>query len=139
MGKQSAGKKQDAAGSAKRTSMKQGDRIPKKAKKGEGESPKEAQNNKLCQNCAKWAPAIKNTHNTGNCRKFNSDGTRKGAARNVNMHGHDDDMMAFFRTMKKDQKAIMKKFAKMDMKKKSKGSARKSSYDSSDDDSSDSD
>ena len=56
--------------------MKPGDRIPKK-QKPDGESkasPPSKSSAKLCQNCAKWALAIKNTHNTAQCLKFKADG-----------------------------------------------------------------
>ena len=74
--------------------MKPGDRIPKK-QKPDGESKASAPSKpsaKLCQNCAKWAPAIKKTHNTPQCLKFKADGTCLDGRPNktLNVHGHDD-------------------------------------------------
>lgn len=132
----------DAKGAAAKSKMKNGDRIPKKPKKdGETRSlvPKKP-TAKLCNRCAQWAPAIKNTHNTADCKKFNADGTRKGSAglRNANVHGHDDDILSAFNTMRKEQKALGKQLKKL-AKKSKKRSSKKRSYDSSDESSSDSD
>ena len=118
--------------------MKDGERIPKKT---EGEAtaplvPKPTSATKLCNRCAQWAPPVKNTHNTAQCRKFNADGTRRDGQRNksLNVHGHDDEILSAFHTMRKEQKALRKQLKKLSVKKKSK----KRSY-SSDDSSSDSD
>ena len=92
--------------------MKPGDQIPKK-QKPDGESKASAPSKssaKHCQNCAKWAPAIKNTHNTAQCLKVKADGTRLNGRPNktVNVHGHDDEILSAFHTMRKEQKALRK-------------------------------
>jgi hypothetical protein len=132
--------KQDEDGSSKppKKKMKSGDRIPKKGKFANGEAVAAAKANavkrraqKLCNRCAQWAPAIKNTHNTAQCQKFNADGTRKDGRPNksVNAHGHDDELLSAFHTMRKEQKQLRKQLKKMTLKKKGK---KKRSYDSSD-------
>jgi hypothetical protein len=119
--------------------MKPGERIPKKQKPdGEGKASAPSKSSaKLCQNCAKWAPAIKNTHNTAQCLKFKADGTRLDGRPNktLNVHGHDDEILSAFHTMRKEQKALRKQLKKISLKKKGK---KKRGYDSSDE-SSDSD
>ena len=46
----------------------------KKKKKGNDGSPSSARH---CTLYAQWSPGIKNTHNTADCRKWNTDGTPK--------------------------------------------------------------
>lgn len=139
--------KQDEDGSEKpaKKKMKKGDRIPKKGKFGNGDAKAaakadavERRTQKLCNRCAQWAPAIKNTHNTAQCQKFNADGTRKDGRPNktVNVHGHDDELLSAFHTMRKEQKQLRKQIKKMSLKKKGK---KKRGYASSDDESSSSD
>ena len=90
-------------------------RIPKKQKPdGDGKASAPSKPTaKLCQNCAKWAPAIKNTHNTAQCLKFKADGTRLDGHPNktLNVHGHDDEILSAFHTMRKEQKALRKQRA----------------------------
>ena len=117
--------------------MKAGDCIPKKQKPdGEGKEPSKP-SAKLCQNCAKWATAIKNMHNTAQCLKFKADGTCLDGRPNkmLNVHGHDDEILSAFHTMRKEQKALRKQLKKISLKKKGR---KKRGYDSSDE-SSDSD
>ena len=136
--------KQGENGSEKppKKKMKAGDRIPKKGKYANGEAVAAAQANaadkrtaKLCNRCAQWAPAIKHTHNTGQCQKFNADGTRKDGRphKTVNVHGHDDELLSAFHTMRKEQKMLRKQLKKMTLKKKGK---KKRGYASSDSESS---
>ena len=112
--------------------MKPSNRIPKK-QKTDGESKASAPSKsfaKLCQNCTKWAPAIKNTHNTAQCHKFKADGTRLDCRPNktLNVHGHDDKILSAFHTMRKEQKALRKQLKKIPLKKKGR---KKRGYDSS--------
>ena len=131
-------KKKDAEG-APRASMKSGDRIPKKKKKGDDEKSS-TREQRLCQLCAVHAPKIKNTHNTKDCKKFNADGTRKNSSgpRNANSHQSDQgELLKIFAHMQKEQRSMKKLLAKS-TKKKSKKRSRKH-IESSDDDSSSSD
>lgn len=129
----------------KKTSMKSSDPIPKKPKKYEAKSllgKTERPNSKLCQLCAKHAPAVKNTHNTAQCRKFNADGSeqrrayKKSYSKNTNAHSHDgEDIMEAFSSMRKEMKSLRKQVKR----KQKKSSKKRKSYDSSDDSDSDSD
>jgi hypothetical protein len=84
-----------------------GDSIPKKDVKRTA---------KLCQHCAQWAPQIKDTHNTKDCRKWNPDGTPKskgrassGSGNYKNSNAHTlDEMKECFATMKKQNEKLMK-------------------------------
>ena len=67
---------------------------------------------KLCQNCAKHSPKIKNTHNTSECRKWNPDrspqnGEKQAHAQNL----VPKQLMACFAQMQKDNKALHKMLA----------------------------
>ena len=108
--KQAAGtsspKASDKKSGSKRK-MSPGDSIPKKDVK---RTPK------LCQHCAQWAPQIKDTHNTKDCRKWNPDGTSKqkgrsstggGNYKGSNAHSI-DEMKECFATMKKQNEKLMK-------------------------------
>ena len=142
------GKKKGREGNTK---MDSGDRIPKKARKDDkkgGKPPSAKREQKLCNRCAQWAPAIKNTHNTADCLKFNADGTRKDGndrgkyrgSKTVNVHGHDDDMMSAFNTMRKEQKQLRKQIKKMTAGSshgRTKKHRSRRSYDTSDESSSD--
>ena len=144
------GKKKGREGGTK---MDSGDRIPKKARKDDkkkgGKPPSAKREQRLCNRCAQWAPAIKNTHNTADCLKFNADGTRKDGgndrgkyrgSKTVNVHGHDDDILSAFNTMRKEQKQLRKQLKKMaagSSSGRTKKHRSKRSYESSDDSSSD--
>jgi len=87
--------------------MQSGDTIPRKSV---NKTPK------LCQFCAQWAPQIKDTHNTKDCRKWNPDGTSKekgkfsksgGKYKSSNAHAI-DEMKECFATMKKQNEKLMK-------------------------------
>ena len=55
------------------------DPIPRKALGG---NPSKKQH-KLCQNCTKHSPKIKNTHNTSECHKWNPDGSPQNGEKQV--------------------------------------------------------
>ena len=126
----------------KKKAVKLDDPIPKKNRKGnpkslirDGDRP----NSKLCQLCAKHSPAVKNTHNTAQCRKWNADGSEQrrsysGKYKNANVHSHaSDGVMEMVAQMSKEMKSLRK-----EVKSAKKKSSKKRKYESSDD-SSDSD
>jgi len=101
------------------SSSKSSDKKDKKRKMGPGDSiPKKdvKRTAKLCQHCAQWAPQIKDTHNTKDCRKWNPDGTPKSKGRSSsgsgnykNSNAHTlDEMKECFATMKKQNEKLMK-------------------------------
>ena len=107
------------------------DPIPRKPK------AQAARQKKLCQHCAKWSPDIKNTHNTAQCRKWNSDGTKwqkPKHARKTNAHSQvSEDMMECFAQMRKDNAKLLKSLKRS--RKKGKRSRRRYSDSESDSDS----
>ena len=126
-------------GKAKGKTMKSiEDKIPRKQPSAPSEESSAKKQRRLCQNCAKWSPETKDSHNTRQCRKWNPDGTRKGGkhgTRNTNMHGKSDEsdaMLGCFMQMQKDQQKLMKMLASKNKKKRAKKSRGYSSSDSSD-------
>ena len=65
---------------------------------------------KLCQNCAKWSPQWKHTHNTKDCRKWDAQGTPLDRqAKNIHAHTKDNGtLMECFQQMRKDNQKLMK-------------------------------
>jgi len=101
------------------SSSKSSDKKNGKRKMGPGDSiPKKdvKRTAKLCQHCAQWAPQIKDTHNTKDCRKWNPDGTPKSKGRSSsgsgnykNSNAHTlDEMKECFATMQKQNERLMK-------------------------------
>jgi len=106
--KQSNGASSSSDKKSNKRKMQSGDTIPRKSV---NKTPK------LCQFCAQWAPQIKNTHNTKDCRKWHPDGTSKeqkgkfsksgGKYKGSNAHAI-DEMKECFATMKKQNEKLMK-------------------------------
>ena len=121
-------------------------RVPRKPASGTTKNSSNEKERRLCQKCALWAPAVKNTHNTSGCNKWNQDGTpmKKSSAnkppfksgkgpsiRNAYAQQNEVQMKECFAQMRKDNKRMFKK----ELRKRSKKSKK---YDSSSSDSDDS-
>ena len=128
-----------------RASMKDdGERIPRKPKASTAAVSEGGRPKKNCALCAKYSPAVKHTHNTKECRKWNQDGTPKrkdtnnyrGKGNFSNSVGRDDDLKQCFVQMKKEQKALKKLILKQGKKSRKRLKKRRVLSDSSDDDSS---
>ena len=93
---------------------------------------------KLCQNCAKHSPKIKNTHNTSECHKWNPDGSPKNGEKQAHAQNLvPEQLMACFTQMQKDNRAMRKLLACITKKGKRK-SHKQSSHEVSASDDSDS-
>ena len=128
-----------------RASMKDdGERIPRKPKASTAAVSEGGRPKKNCALCAKYSPAVKHTHNTKECRKWNQDGTPKrkdtsnyrGKGNFLNSVGRDDDLKQCFLQMKKEQKALKKLILKQGKKSRKRLKKRRVLSDSFDDDSS---
>ena len=124
-----------------------GGRIPKKADRaGTAAGTAGGHGKKHCVNCAKWSAGISHTHNTSECRKWNSDGTQKGKTGYQGNKGNysntapslfDTDYKKAFAQQAKEMKSIKKMM--LQQSKAIKRSRKRNKKDSSDSDSSDSD
>ena len=112
--------------------MKPGDKIPKKQKSTSGNPAKKAR--RLCQLCVQYSPETKDTHNTGQCRKWNPDGTRKQRGESKSANHFNTEMLDCFNTMRKQNAKLLKRLDK-----RSKRSKKRRSYDDSSGSDSDSD
>ena len=114
-----------------------GGRIPKKADRAAGAAGAAGgQGKKHCAHCAKWSAGISHTHNTSECRKWNSDGSQKGKSTyRGNSNGNyanttqsgDADVKKAFAVQAKEMKSLKKMILQQSKAfKKSKKRSRKS-------------
>ena len=67
---------------------------------------------KLCQNCTKHSPKIKNTHNTSECHKWNPDGSPQNGKKQAHAQTSvPKQLMACFAQMQKDDMSLRKMLA----------------------------
>ena len=112
----------DQNGSQNQGNKSPGGRIPKKVgfrdntsngSPSANQNPKKQGNSrqkKLCQNCAKWSPQWKHTHNTKDCRKWDTTGAPLDRqAKNIHAHSKDNvSMMECFQQMRKENQKLIK-------------------------------
>ena len=113
------GQEGDSGSSSKKRTLE--DPIPKKGKPGKKPNPNKRPK-KMCQLCAKWSPAIMHTHNTDQCKKWESDGTPKKKVRQPEQQNNANAMAATF----KECFAQMQKDLKRDLKRSSSRKKKKS-------------
>ena len=131
-GKQNSGKRKAAPST---------DSGPRKTNNSKGYAKTKKQ--RLCQKCAKHSPAIKNTHNTADCRKWDDNGNAmdgyKGKRTHNNVSNHQmKEMVAMFSQALDSAKDRKRKSGKSTRSNKRQKNARDNRYLTSDDESMDS-
>ena len=125
-----SGKAKARNGGDRSSKMKEGDRIPKKPKSEKAAGA--AKSRRLCQKCAQYSPETKNSHNTGQCRKWNEDGSRKQAVNNSNMMVQ-QPILDCFATLQKQGEMVLKEMKKANKKRRKKSRKEESDSDSDSD------